>query len=55
MIEDDDLTRLDPEDDANVDEQPEEEGSYDNEDLPLQRTVLSQLGTRKCENDIIRD
>ena len=55
MIEDDDLTKLDPIDDADVDEQSLQEGSSDNEDLPLQRTVLPQLGTRKCEYDIIRD
>ena len=55
VIEDDDLARLEPEDDANVDEQSQQEGSSDDEDLPLQRTVLPRLGTGKCENDIIRD
>ena len=55
VIEDDDLARLDPNDDANVDEQSQQEGSSDDEDLPLQRTVLLRLGTGKCENDIIRD
>ena len=55
VIEDDDLARLNPNDDATVNEQSQQVGSSDEDDLPLQQTVLPQLGTRKCENDSIRD
>ena len=55
VIEDDDLAKLNPNDDANVDEQSQQEVSSDDENLPLQQTVLLPLDAGKCENDIIRD